>query len=204
MPEWMQWVNQNPSWLSTLTAVVITLAGIALSFGFLRWTISKLWSAVRHRFRAELNHTPFNLQFIARDFPQTYWKDGKLGEIPITCVVARWYATNASMSGSIVPAQLLKPHLLRASPKTLLHAEVVTLSDEFANSPVERVIPEGQTRELIIHCHFSRAFKPRKRIKMRLVVEDQFENKYILPPIVVLSMLGGNKPDLGKQSANDR
>jgi hypothetical protein len=190
MPDWMQWLNQNASWLSTLAAVVITLAGIALSFGFLRWAVSKLWSSVRHRFGAELIQTPFNLQFIERDFPQTYWEIGKLGETFITCVVTRWYATNASMSGSIVPAQLLKADLLRASSKSLLHAEVVTLSDEFANSPVERVIPEGQTRELIIHCHFSKAFNPGKRIKMRLVVEDQFANKYILPPIMVSPMLG--------------
>jgi hypothetical protein len=186
MPDWMKWLNQNASWLSTLAAVVIIAGGIALSFMLLRWALSKLWPFVGHPFKAGLYRNQIDLRFVARDFPQTYWEIGKLGDRSVTCVVTRWYATNASMSGSIAPAQLLKAHLLRASPKGLLDADVVTLSDEYANSPLERVIPEGQTRELIIRCHFSKAFRPGKKIKMRLVIEDQFENNYILPPTAVL------------------
>jgi hypothetical protein len=187
MSDLMRWLNQNASWLSTPAAVATILGGIALSLMLLRWALSNLWSSVHHRFTGELNQTQFNLQFVVRDFPETYWEIGKLGDRPITCVVTRWYAINASRSGSIVPAQLLKAHLLR-SPKSLLHIDVVTLSDEFANNPIERVIPEGQIRELIIHCHFSEAFSPRRRIKMRLALEDQFDNKYILPPIAVSPM----------------
>lgn len=65
------------------------------------------------------------------------------------------------------------------------------MSDEYANTPLESVIPEGQTREIIIHCNLSKVLKPKMRLKVHLAVEDQLANKHKLPPIMVKSVPTG-------------
>jgi hypothetical protein len=62
-----------------------------------------------------------------------------------------------------------------------MHANVLTMSDEYANTPLEKIIPEGQTRYVIIDCVLSKLFKPRKKITVRLAVEDQLQMKHVLP-----------------------
>jgi len=172
-----QWLIQNSGWLSLI-------AFVALEYFFkpLRWAIPKLWSLLSRLFKPHVT-----LHFVARDFPSCYWGIGSLGDKPITSIVTRWHVTQAPGSG--MPARLLKAHLLKSSlAKYLIHIQVVTMSDKYANTALEGVIPEGQTRDVTIHCSLSKVLKPEMRLKVHLAVEDQLANKHKLPPVMVLPL----------------
>jgi hypothetical protein len=193
MPDWLQqWLTQNAPWLYPLAAMVTILGGVELLFKPFRWAVPKIWSAMARQLKAVgAKQTRFNLHFVARDFPHTQWGKGSVGDKPVTCITTKWYVTNAPGSGFWMAARLVKAHLLQPAPKSLMHANVMTMSDEYANTPLEKAIPEGQTRYVIIDCVLSKLFKPGKKITVRLAVEDQLQMKHVLPPVVVSSLPSG-------------
>jgi hypothetical protein len=146
-------------------------------------------SAIVVSFERSFKTTPkrpgITLRFVAMDLPYSHWGIGSLGDKPITCIVTRWHVTHVPGSRYAMPIRLLKVRLLKPFAKYLLHAQVVTMSDEYANTRLEGVIPEGQTRNLIIHCNLSKVLKPEEPLKVHLAVEDQLANKHKLPPLMV-------------------
>jgi hypothetical protein len=120
------------------------------------------------------------------DFPNSQWAIGSMGGKPITCIVTRWHVTQAPGSGMSV--RLLKAHLLNPFAKYFIHSQVMVTSGQSRYAPTESTIPEGETRNLLINCNMSKVLKPNTRLKVHLAVEDQFERKHKLPPIMVLSL----------------
>jgi hypothetical protein len=117
------------------------------------------------------------------DFPESHWGIGKMGDKSILVIVTKWYVTQAPGSG--MPVCLLKAHLLKPLAKYVIQSQVILTSGEYTNTRGEDVIPEGQTRNLIILCNLSKVLKTEKRLKVHLAVEDQLANKHKLPPIMV-------------------
>ena len=189
-------LNQNAPRLNRLGALATVLMAISTVIGIIfltpsRWAIPKLWPCLSRLFSMGKKRPRITLHFVAMDFPNNHWgiesQDGK----PITVIVTKWRVTHEPGFLYKMPVHLLKVHLLKPFVKYLIRAQVITMSGEFANTPLENNIPEGQTRTLIIRCYLSKVLKSKKRLKVRLAVEDQLENKHKLPPILVspLSMV---------------
>jgi len=187
MPDWLQqWFTQNAPWLYPLAAVVTILTGVEIFFKPLRWVIPKLWSFLSRTFKTGAKRNRVTLRFVSMNFPHSQWAIGSQGNKPILVIVTRWHVTHEPGSGSGLPVRLLKVHPLKPFAEEFIHGHVVTMSDEYPNTRLETVIPEGQTRELIIRCHLSKVLKTEKPLKVHLAVEDQLANKHKLPPITVL------------------
>jgi hypothetical protein len=181
-----EWLTLNGPWLGAAASVVTILTVIELIFKPIRRAISKvpsLWERLREK---RTSHFP--LRFVAMDFPNTYWGIGKIGDQPIACIVIKWHATREPGSPNEMEARLLKVHLLQPSPKSLIHSDVITTSGEYANTRLENAIPEGKTRKVIVRCNLTKIPNPKRPIKVRLVLEDQLENKHVLRPVTVLPM----------------
>jgi hypothetical protein len=176
-----QWLAQNELWLAGTLAVV---GIIEWFFKPLCWAIPKLWSLSSRPFKTGAKRPRVTLRFVAMDFPRSHWGIGSQGDKPITCIVTRRHVTQAHGSG--MPVRLLKAHLLKPPlAKYLIHIQVVTMSAEYANTRLEGVIPEGQTRDVTIHVNLSKVLKPEMQLKVHPAVEDQLANKHKLPPIMV-------------------
>ena len=125
----------------------------------------------------------------------TTFDNFSLGDKRILYITTRWHVTHVSNPSakpwSTPTVRLLKVHLLKPFKKDFIRGQVITTSDEYPNTHLETVIPEAQTREIIIHCHVSKILKPEKPLKVYLAVEDQLANKHKLPPVLVTPMPTG-------------
>jgi hypothetical protein len=191
MPDWQQWLTQNAPWLNSLGSLVTILTGIAGVLAFvivkpLRERIVRWWSSLRYLLKRATRQTRATLHFVSMNFPETQWIMGTQGDKPVLFIVTRWHVTHEPGSGSGLPVRLLKVHLQKPFAKYLLYAHLSLMSGQYVRSRAEDTIPEGETRTLIIQCHFSKVLKPGKPIKVRLALEDQLANKHTLPPVTVL------------------
>jgi hypothetical protein len=185
MPEWIQqWLHQNAPWLDPLNSLVGILVVVIGVFVFkpLRWAIPKLWSSLNHLVTKGPKRPQIILGFVAMDFPHSHWGIGTIGDKPITSIVTKWHVTQALGSG--VSVRLLKAHLRKPFAKYLIQSRAAITGTEYAQS-LAGVIPEGETRTLIINCNLSKVLKPEMRLNVQLAVEDQFAQKHKLPPIMV-------------------
>jgi hypothetical protein len=186
-----QWLAQNELWLTGALAVI---GIIEWFFKPLRWAIPKLWYSLNCSFRVK--QPCVTLRFVARGFPHRDWGIGSQGDKPILCIATDWHVTHVPGSGSAMPIRLLNPHLVEPFAKYLIHIHAIISSE----NSLEGVIPEGETRNLIIQCYLSKVLKSEKPIKVRLTVEDQLANKHKLPPVVVKQLpwqAAGSNPSSG-------
>ena len=176
--------KRNAPWLdplNSLVGILVVVIGV-LVFKPLRWAIPKLWSSLSRLVMTGGKRPQNILGFVAKDFPHSHWGMGTIGDKPITCIVTKWHVTQALGSG--VSVRLLKAHLRKPFAKYLIQSRAAITGTEYAQS-LAGVIPEGETRTLIINCNLSKVLKPEMRPKVQLAVEDQFAQKHKLPPIMV-------------------
>jgi hypothetical protein len=166
------------------------IAGFGIFFKPVHRALQKLWCSLNSSFKADLKQRRVVLRFVAMDFPDSFWGISHQGDRPILVILTRWYVTHEAGSGSGLPVRLLKVHLLSPFAEDLIDSELTIASPIGESTRWEPAIPEGETRNVTIHCNLSIVVNTEKRLKVRLAVEDQLDNKYILPQIKVSPVLG--------------
>jgi hypothetical protein len=173
-----KWLTQNAVWLGSLGSLAAILSVAFVVVKPLREIPVKWWSSLRRPSKRRKKRVDVTLKFVSQDLPYSYWGIGKQDDKPITCIVARWHVTQ--IPGSGVSVQLLNAHLVKpaVSQDLMIHSHVHTMSDEWFGFERERVIPEAETRDVVIRCAFLKVLDGERPLEVRFVVEDQFANKH--------------------------
>jgi hypothetical protein len=166
------------------------LAGFGIFFKPLHRAILKLWPYLKRSIKGERKQRRVILRFVGMDFPDSCWGISRQGDKPILVILTRWYVTHEVGSGSGLSVRLLKVHLLNPFAECLIDSELTITGGVGESKPWDPTIPEGETRILTIHCNLLKVVNAEKRLKVRLIVEDQLDNKHVLPPITVSPVLG--------------
>jgi hypothetical protein len=183
-----QWLTHHTVLHGSLATVVTIIAGFGMFLQPLQRSILKLWPSLNRSSKGQAKRRRVILRFVGLDFPDSYWGISRQGGKPILVILTRWYVTHEAGSGLAV--RLLKVQLLNPFAEYLIDSELTITSGVGESTRWEPTIPEGETRNVTIHCNLSKVVKAEKRLKVRLVVEDQLDNKYMLPPINVSPVLG--------------
>jgi hypothetical protein len=176
MPDWIQLLTQNGTWLYPLAALVTILTGVEILYKPFRWGIPKLWDSWIHWLKTK--QVRITLRFVAM---ASHWQESGCNNKPSVTIVTIWRITRVPVPGSELPALLFNARLLGPLSKYLLNPQITVTG---GTRREDSILP-GETRNVQINCLVSKIPKPDEVLNVRLVIEDQLANKHKLPPVLV-------------------